>query len=448
MQPLDDQAFLKAFYQSLDQARPLGPNDALYHPLYADAPHGQVAAFDPVDELSTGIEWGGEASVQLFSGYLGTGKSTELRRLAAHLEDAGYVVVLRDMKAYINGALPIDVSDFLISIAGALGEGVAEATGADLREVGYGERFRAFLTRTKITFDELQLGSAREHGAQLKLGLKQDPTFKQKLQKQLEGHLSQLVADVVEFVGRCRARLAEHGRRAGKGRGVVLILDSVEHIRGSTTNTDAVQTSVERLFFDHADKLRFDALHLVYTVPPWLKVRVPGINNSYDAVFLIPCIKVRDRDGAPHAPALDSLDRLVARRGDWARLLGTRARFDRLCDASGGYLRDLFRLLRTALRHGRHRSLPLDDSAIERVIAELRNDYQPLSERDARWLRKVLDSKRSSLGDGRQLGDLVRLFDAHLVMCYRNGEEWYGVHPVVEPLIDAVLGGGPSADPP
>lgn len=26
---------------------------------------------------------------------------------------------------------------------------------------------------------------------------------------------------------------------------------------------------------------------------------------------------------------------------------------------------------------------------------------------------------------------LARFFDTHLVLCYRNGDEWYDVHPLV-----------------
>ncbi len=45
--------------------------------------------------------------VQLLSGFRGTGKSTELRRLKDQLQASGYLVVLCDIEDYINLSTPI-----------------------------------------------------------------------------------------------------------------------------------------------------------------------------------------------------------------------------------------------------------------------------------------------------------------------------------------------------
>ena len=68
----DDRIFLKRFFQNLlDQS--LDPSDERYVPLYEDP---AFADEDPVQRLAHAIEWTSE-SVQLLSGYRGTGKSTE-----------------------------------------------------------------------------------------------------------------------------------------------------------------------------------------------------------------------------------------------------------------------------------------------------------------------------------------------------------------------------------
>ena len=74
-----DSEFLKSFYQALSD-RPLDPVDdqRMYVPLYEDP---TSAPTDPVHEMQTTIEWSSVESAQLFSGFRGTGKSTELRRL-------------------------------------------------------------------------------------------------------------------------------------------------------------------------------------------------------------------------------------------------------------------------------------------------------------------------------------------------------------------------------
>ena len=118
-----DNAFLQSFYQQLID-KPLEPDDRLYVPLYEK---GATSPSDPVNELQATIEWSPIESAQLFSGFRGTGKSTELRRLKAQLEKAppeqgSTKVVLCDMQEYLNLTTPIDVSDFLLAVAGAFGD--------------------------------------------------------------------------------------------------------------------------------------------------------------------------------------------------------------------------------------------------------------------------------------------------------------------------------------
>lgn len=68
-------------------------------------------------------------TAQLFSGYIGTGKSTELRRLQKRLQDAGYVVLLADAEQYHDLAHPILIEDLVVIIAGAFGEQAAAHVG-------------------------------------------------------------------------------------------------------------------------------------------------------------------------------------------------------------------------------------------------------------------------------------------------------------------------------
>ena len=95
--------FLKGFYQALAD-RPLEPDEAFYVDLYPDP------GTDPVEQLVTGIEWSNNESTHLFTGFRGTGKSTELRRLRRRLQRSGpYKVVLCDEFDVDRVALLLDV---------------------------------------------------------------------------------------------------------------------------------------------------------------------------------------------------------------------------------------------------------------------------------------------------------------------------------------------------
>lgn len=437
IEPDPDPQFLRDFYRALVD-RPLEPDEDWYVDLYHDP---RLASFDPVEQLATGIEWSDLESTHLFSGFRGTGKSTELRRLRTRLAATGrYRVVLCDMVETLNMSTPIDIADFLIGVAGAFSDALA----ADPDLLGHEPGLESYWSRVVRLLNEtdVDLGVSAGAGigiasASLKANIRQDPTFRSRLRERMEGHLGALVADVQEYMLACvRAVQARHGPDVQ----VVLLLDSIEQIRGtSMRNAEGVYASVEALFSNHSDSLRFEELHVVYTVPPWLKIRSPGIAGEYGGMQLLPCVRVEDRDGAPFAPALDALERVIRARGDWERLLGTRQRLDRLMLASGGYLRDLFRLLQGVLRQARGGSLPVGEATLDNAIHEVRNSYLPLARNDALWLATIMGSHTTELvmhraggpGDQNDLYNLSRFFDTHMVLCYRNGDEWYDVHPLL-----------------
>ena len=264
----DDRIFLRRFFQNLvDES--LDPGDERYVALYENP---ELADVDPVDLLANAIEWTAE-SVQLFSGYRGTGKSTELKRLKNRLEKSGYLVFLCDVEDYLNLSTPIDVSDFLMVVAGMFGEAVSgrlrDDDHAPLDE-GYWERFRTFWGGLRITDPKFNALGVRAN-------LKSDPTFKEQLQQHMGGHLGALVEDVQTFLQGCVKRLREcYGDREV----VLLLLDSIEHIRGTLVNAEDVHRSVEQLFSAHPEKLHLPGLHVIYTVPPYLKIRYPTWMHS------------------------------------------------------------------------------------------------------------------------------------------------------------------------
>ncbi len=428
----DDRIFLKSFFQNLlDQS--LDPSDRRYVPLYGDP---ELVEEDPVQRLSQAIEWTSE-SVQLLSGYRGTGKSTELKRLKDRLEKSNYLVFLCDVEDYLNLSTPIDVSDFLMVVAGAFGEAVnkrLEKDGHQSHE-GYWERFRTLWSGLAIEAPKLSTSiGTGPVSIGIQANLKSDPTFKEQLQKHMAGHLGALVAHVQKFLEDCVKLLREHcGDRE-----IVLLLDSIEHIKGTPANAEDVHNSVERLFAGHPEKLRLPNLHVVYTVPPYLKVRHPNVGALYgpSGLKVLPAFKLYTQEGKRISESFDAMERVVSRRGEWKRLLGKeRPLLDRLIQSSGGHLRDLLRLLAEVLL--RTRMLPVPERTVDSAISQVRTEFLPIPNNDALWLAKIADSHEVALEELAALPSLARFFDTHLVLCYRNGEEWYDVHPLVREHVRA-----------
>ena len=412
---LEDNQFLKAFFNAVSD-RPLEPDDPCYVSLYDEA----LADADPVQQLARAVEWSTE-SVRLFSGYRGAGKSTELRRLKRQLEESGHLVFLCDMEDYLNLSTPVGVSDFLMAVAGSFDDAIrAEHALGSLKS--YWEALEGLLTGLKV--ERVSVSAVG-----FKASLKGDPTFKERLQKGMAGRLGALVADVREFCASRVAALRAHTNQPdGK---VVLLLDSVEHIRGVFAIAEAVQRSVETLFAGHAAELRIPDMHVVYTVPPYLKVRDPHLGELYDGLEVLPSFKLHEQDGTPVEPAYRAFEQVVDKRGDWRRLLGQdRSVLHHLIRSSGGHLRHLLRLLANiALRT---RTLPAPEGAVAAAIGQRKAQFLPIPHDDARWLAAIGQTHQVEPQSPRETPSLSRFLDTHLVLCDRDGSEWYDVHPLIK----------------
>lgn len=428
----DESAFLQGFYQAIEHREPLEWDHRWRVDLYADE---QLAPIDPVAQLRRGIEWSALESVHLFSGFRGTGKTTELRRLAHELREGGVKVVVSDVRHYLNLAQPLDIGEFLLAIAGAFGDAMAdpELLGWDPIKEGYWARFRNFLTRTRVELGNVDLGPTG-----IKANLKHDLSFRAKLSEHMAGRVGALVEDVRAFM---RDALLALRKQHGGDTKIVFILDSIEHIAVPADEHRAVTDALEHVFTLHADKLKFEDMHLIYTVPPWLKIRSPGVGGLYQGAHLLPCVKVHERSGAPFEAGVRVLMEIVERRAPghaWQRLL-SEAQLRRLIAASGGYIRDLFQLVRACLMQAPG-AMPLSDERVELAIAQLKNEYLPaISHQDARWLARIARTHESELAGDDGLPDLSRDFDTHLMLCYRNGVEWYDVHPLVAAEVEAIV---------
>jgi hypothetical protein len=116
-----DRTSLRQLYANLsDQA--LEPDSPFYEPVYQN-----LGLDDPVQQISTLIDFDGVESIRLFSGFRGSGKTTELLRLRRLLEEQGYFVLYADALNYVNAAEPIEITDLLMVMAGAFSDALRRA---------------------------------------------------------------------------------------------------------------------------------------------------------------------------------------------------------------------------------------------------------------------------------------------------------------------------------
>jgi energy-coupling factor transporter ATP-binding protein EcfA2 len=431
------QGRMKQFYNNLND-RPLEPNDDYYVPFLERTPG------DPIKNLYQKIIWSEAASINLLTGQRGSGKSTELRRLKTLLEKDGCIVFLCDMQDYMNLTTSVEVTDFFISVMGALSDKFSEKFGHDPAHESYWERIRKFLT-TEIKIDQINVeAGAGGVKAGIKASLKEDPTFRKLIQDRAKGYVARLTQQAQEFatavVQDIRAKENDADNK------VVLIVDSVEQIRGVGDDADNVYRSVENLFSGHADKLHLPLLHVVYTIPPYLTPITPGLGRQLGGgtICNLPSVHVMKREienntCADDPNGLSIMREIISKRCAAWQDFFSHDQMDRIARMTGGDLRDFFRMTRECLvKAGMNDQARITDDIVTDAENQLRRDMLPIAKEDLKWLSGISRRKTPNLEAIKDLPRLARFFDTHLVLNYRNNDDWYDVHPLLQKVLEGV----------
>lgn len=401
----DDRAFLKqAFQATADE--PLEAGDARYVDLSAVRGHE-----DPVTLMARTIELSAGESVQLFSGFPGTGKTTELRRLQHELTREQHMVMFVDAEEYQRASMPIAAPQILMALAHSAMSAYAPK----------GMRWPEFLGE----LSQLTLHQSRGESEDVAAHIKREPSVWRELPS-LRGVADSLVNEVRKFFAGWLRKVRDERDDESS---VVVLVDSIDHVRGFSTDAATVRASVEALFAQDAAMLAIPGIHIVYTVPPYVR------SNSASAGMqhMLPAVTVTAPDGAVDRGGVDALKGLVGRRIDCKKLFGDDTQLERMIRCSGGNVRDLLRLVRESIR--RTDALPMGHEAVTAALEQMRAGLHPIARQDAVQLAQIARAHSLTLDPTSSPYDVARWADAHLLHLYRNGREWYDVHPLVRDTI-------------
>ena len=254
--------------------------------------------------------------------------------------------------------------------------------------------------------------------------------------------VQQFAGEIMEFV-----------RQRSQRERVVVIVDSLERLRGvSGADQDAMFQHVVATFAGDFDRLRVPGASVVYATPPYLAL-LADVRNFVTYYSLasvrVYCKPIADDTHTPERrqprpDGLEKMRRLIERRlAEWALVMDAGA-LDQLTLASGGDLRHFMqRLVSGVVGQAQFAldRLPLkkDDPIIKRVLDENRGETERLTVR-SEWplLAYIAQHHKAIAADrGDSLRTLAHLFDTRVVLNYRNGEEWFDIHPLLWRLIDA-----------
>jgi hypothetical protein len=407
------------------------------------------ARYVPIDELGDeshrvrGEDWSGKLVQRiklaaspvcdLLTGLPGSGKSTELRRVAQQLAEDGYLPVVIDAEEILDLASPIDVPDLVIAILYEAERAVLTAEGKDPEKAGS----ESFLGRIKSFFSgitlEAKIGGEVDipAGPKLALEMKYQPALRDQVRRGAAQRTKKFLEEVRDELVALDARATASPRQSARGKGLVVIFDSLEKLRGLTTNYDEVLQSAERIFQGGAPHLQLP-VHALYTVPAELISR-----RRFETIEIMPMIKLQTRDGHRFAGGFDAARRIALRRIPLPALqeiLGERVeeRLEQMIAWSGGYPRELVRMLQSTIASARY---PLSDHAFNRVINEIRDQYaESITTNSYAWLAQVaLDKVMPRENDAHhKIADSMLANNA--ILRYLNDSAWFDLHPAVRQL--------------
>jgi len=202
--------------------------------------------------------------------------------------------------------------------------------------------------------------------------------------------------------------------------------------KSSVVIIDAWET--ERSFGEVLDALPLPGVHLVYTAPFTSKFD-DGRNRElqrFGFISTIPSVCVVDGHGRAARGGLEALKTLVRKRFDSRRVFDSESAFELVLEKSGGNLRDLLRLLAEIIR--RAALFPVGIDAVREIIKLVESLYSPIPTKVMTSLSRVAQTHELPLEE-ESIAELSRWADGRLILQYRNGREWYDVHPLIRDIV-------------
>lgn len=386
-----------------------------------------------------------QPSCQLFTGHIGCGKSTELRRLQVELEKEGFHVVYFESTDYLEMS-DVDITDILLAIARQVTSSLKDVD-IDLQPPFFIKLFKSIAQvikslEIKVSFLEGLIEITRQ--------AKDSPDvrtqLRRKLAPQTEGILKALNKEVL---GKATEILIEE---KGK-KGLVVIVDNLDRI-DNRVREGLKRTQPEYLFVDRGDRLAQLNCHVVYTIPLVLRYssELNTIINRFGRPQYLPMVRVQWKDGSDNPKGMFLLQQMVMARAfpqipQEKRLIpelvsqvfnetetsSTTKTFSnneilcKMCRLSGGHVRNLLRILYACLRD---EDPPLSEACLNRIIQEYQDDLlNGIEPDDWNWLYQVAQDKKVSGEEKYQ-----RLVQNLWVLEYQDdqGKSWHDISPTLK----------------
>jgi nucleoside-triphosphatase THEP1 len=422
---------VRKFYQATNPSKTLSVDsseqDRKYYIDFSSVRGDQV-----IEELKNQITfWSSdEPTCQLFTGHVGCGKSTELRRLKAELEAEGFHVVYFESDESLEME-DVDISDILLAITSRVSKSL-ENIGINLKPGYFQQRFAEIqeILKMSMQISEMKFSVGI---AEITSRVKDSPNSRDKLRQYLEPQTKSIIEAINQDILKpAIENLMSQGRK-----GLVVIVDNLDRVANKSNPWGRKQQ--EYIFVDRGDQLRSLNCHLVYTMPLALRFSndFGRLYDRFEKIRMLPMVPVKSRNSNDNEEGIFLLRQMVLARAfpelneqkrldKVCEIFDTSETLDYLCRVSGGHIRQMLRLLNNSI--GTEMGLPISRRSLEEVIRMERNT-RILAITDDEWnlLRKVKQTKKV-IGDD----EYETLIRSMFVYEYRDEDSpWFDINPVL-----------------
>lgn len=366
-----------------------------------------------------------EPFFKLLTGLPGSGKTTDLKKLAKRLsspDEGNFFTVFIDALNVIDLNSPIDVVDIIATVIYSTEKAIIIEKGGNAEKAlddGYCKRLWHFLNTTDVKFKnaELQIPSA----GKLVFEMQTRQPLRKHIQKVVASNFLTFMQEAKNTLMTLNTEVREFGRK-----GIVIIFDSLEKLKGTSESWKEVLKSAEVVFGGNAPHVRLP-VHVLYTLPPALYTHFSGID-------FMPVIKVINKDRSPNEHGLAAARQIISKRipeNILKELFGSNMndRIDQLILWSGGYTRQIVEMLQQVIEQSDH---PVSDRGFQRIMTGIANDCRSMVPGNAfSWLANVSKEKYLAIEDDNHKEIVDHMLLNHVILSYLNDESWFDLHPAV-----------------
>ncbi|MCD4786090.1 MAG: hypothetical protein K8T10_19895 [Candidatus Eremiobacteraeota bacterium] len=384
---------------------------------------------NPRLEVKSFLLRAGRAVKILFTGFKGSGKSTELNYLAGDEEiEEKFLLINFSVKKILN-LTSIDYIDLLFVMAEQIYDTAVSIPGVEIdknslellkrwgQKVETEEKFSSKADVEAKTWISSFFASVT---ARLKMGYSKDTTLKQELKPrmtELWNRLNDIIRDV----------------RVQTGKNLLIIIDDL-----NKADIDVA----EELFYIYGHNLTIPKCHILFTIPISLvySENFPNIERNFDKTWILPGFKIYERESQERCEHnFEKMKEIIRLRMDVDKLTDEPNEImNILVHYSGGFVRELIILTQNALNKAAafgERKICIAD--VDEAVHDAKNTFINTTyiRENIEYLLSVEETKTIVTKDEEITRKLLHNLS---ILQYKNCENWFDVNPLLKDFIHEV----------